>query len=234
MSSSTVASSSMRNSHPWMWALNGGCSTEGRGTKCLIWRRGWTTQKETQWVSAVNRSEWTPMFYPGCWEWLSVSLKVTTQILQIQKPHQVVVCYVSLYVFSAWRKERLQHGCLRGRWGWCLCDPEQAAGFGRGGLHLYRSFRPFPRAASHSTPCYSWVSLWSDLSNQEHPQPALHSSPVSLCPEPPHVSLSEEKLVLKTESPQTLSCHCSKYYPLDAQVCELCCRWNIIAPLDAI
>lgn len=38
-----------------------------------------------------------------------------------------------------------------------------------------------------------------------------------LFPEPPIVSLSQEKLVSK-KSPQTLSCHCSKYYPLDAQV----------------
>lgn len=37
--------------------------------------------------------------------------------------------------------------------------------------------------------------------------------------EPPHVSLSEEKLVLKAKSPQTLSCHCTKYYSLDVQVC---------------
>lgn len=38
--------------------------------------------------------------------------------------------------------------------------------------------------------------------------------------EPPCVSLSEEKLIHKGQSPQTLSCHCAKYYPLDAQVSE--------------
>ncbi|XP_076010931.1 tapasin-related protein isoform X2 [Genypterus blacodes] len=36
--------------------------------------------------------------------------------------------------------------------------------------------------------------------------------------QPPHVSLSEQKLVLNTKTPQMLSCHCSKYYPLDAQM----------------
>ncbi|MEQ2232535.1 hypothetical protein ILYODFUR_012457, partial [Ilyodon furcidens] len=35
--------------------------------------------------------------------------------------------------------------------------------------------------------------------------------------QPPQVSLSEEKLVLSKGSPQTLSCHCAKYYPLEAQ-----------------
>ncbi|XP_008278407.1 tapasin-related protein, partial [Stegastes partitus] len=34
--------------------------------------------------------------------------------------------------------------------------------------------------------------------------------------QPPHVSLSEGKRV--SGSPQTLSCHCSKYYPLDVQM----------------
>ncbi|XP_040900192.1 tapasin-related protein [Toxotes jaculatrix] len=43
--------------------------------------------------------------------------------------------------------------------------------------------------------------------------------------QPPHVSLSEEKLVLK--SPQTLICHCSKYYPLDAQM-----EWLSLSPTD--
>ncbi|XP_068425546.1 tapasin-related protein [Clinocottus analis] len=45
--------------------------------------------------------------------------------------------------------------------------------------------------------------------------------------QPPHVSLSEEKLVLKTKSPQTLSCHCAKYYPLDAQI-----EWLSLSPTD--
>ncbi|KAK9513984.1 hypothetical protein VZT92_027476 [Zoarces viviparus] len=45
--------------------------------------------------------------------------------------------------------------------------------------------------------------------------------------QPPHVSLSEEKLVLKTESPQTLSCHCANYYPLDAQM-----EWLSLSPAD--
>ncbi|XP_053287915.1 tapasin-related protein [Pleuronectes platessa] len=45
--------------------------------------------------------------------------------------------------------------------------------------------------------------------------------------QPPHVSLSEEKLVLKKESPQTLSCHCSNYYPLDAQM-----EWLSMSPTD--
>lgn len=43
--------------------------------------------------------------------------------------------------------------------------------------------------------------------------------------EPPHVSLSEEKLILKT--PQTLKCYSSKYYPLDAQV-STNLLWQII------
>ncbi|XP_026173312.1 tapasin-related protein [Mastacembelus armatus] len=44
--------------------------------------------------------------------------------------------------------------------------------------------------------------------------------------QPPDVSLSEEKLVLK-KSFQTLSCHCSKYYPLDAQM-----EWSSLSPTD--
>ncbi|XP_070691528.1 tapasin-related protein [Pempheris klunzingeri] len=43
--------------------------------------------------------------------------------------------------------------------------------------------------------------------------------------QPPHVSLSEEKLVLKT--PQTLSCHCAEYYPLDVQM-----EWLFLSPTD--
>ncbi|XP_028280265.1 tapasin-related protein isoform X2 [Parambassis ranga] len=43
--------------------------------------------------------------------------------------------------------------------------------------------------------------------------------------QPPHVSLSEEKLVLKKA--QTLSCHCSKYYPLDSQL-----EWLSLSPKD--
>ncbi|XP_076593654.1 tapasin-related protein [Chaetodon auriga] len=45
--------------------------------------------------------------------------------------------------------------------------------------------------------------------------------------QPPHVSLSEEKLVLKTTSRQTLSCHCAKYYPLDAKM-----EWSYLSPTD--
>nr|XP_019948212.1 PREDICTED: tapasin-related protein [Paralichthys olivaceus] len=45
--------------------------------------------------------------------------------------------------------------------------------------------------------------------------------------QPPHVSLSEEKLVLKTKSPQTLSCHCNKYFPLDVQI-----EWLSMSPMD--
>ncbi|XP_024123610.1 tapasin-related protein isoform X1 [Oryzias melastigma] len=41
--------------------------------------------------------------------------------------------------------------------------------------------------------------------------------------QPPHVSLSEEKLILKT--PQTLKCYSSKYYPLDAQI-----EWLFVSP----
>uniref|UniRef100_A0A8C8BTX5 TAP binding protein like n=1 Tax=Oncorhynchus tshawytscha TaxID=74940 RepID=A0A8C8BTX5_ONCTS len=41
---------------------------------------------------------------------------------------------------------------------------------------------------------------------------------VSLSSEPPHVSLSEEKLVFRDELPQKLSCHCKNYYPLDVQM----------------
>ncbi|CAG6015104.1 unnamed protein product, partial [Menidia menidia] len=45
--------------------------------------------------------------------------------------------------------------------------------------------------------------------------------------QPPHVSLSEEKLVLNKKSDQTLSCHCNKYYPLDAQM-----EWLSLSPTD--
>ncbi|CAN9513723.1 unnamed protein product [Ophioblennius macclurei] len=43
--------------------------------------------------------------------------------------------------------------------------------------------------------------------------------------QPPRVSLSKEKLVLK--SPQTLSCHCDKYYPLDSEM-----EWFFLSPSD--
>ncbi|KAI9515373.1 hypothetical protein NQZ68_026106 [Dissostichus eleginoides] len=46
--------------------------------------------------------------------------------------------------------------------------------------------------------------------------------------QPPEISLSEEKIVLKTDPPQTLSCHCSKYYPLDAQM-----EWWSLSPEDS-
>lgn len=45
--------------------------------------------------------------------------------------------------------------------------------------------------------------------------------------QPPHVSLSKEKLILKTTSSQELSCHSSKYYPLDAQM-----EWFSLSPTD--
>ncbi|XP_028325598.1 tapasin-related protein [Gouania willdenowi] len=41
----------------------------------------------------------------------------------------------------------------------------------------------------------------------------------------PYISLSEDKLVL--ESPHTLICHCSKFYPLDAQM-----EWFTLSPTD--
>ncbi|TNN02755.1 hypothetical protein fugu_010242 [Takifugu bimaculatus] len=44
--------------------------------------------------------------------------------------------------------------------------------------------------------------------------------------QPPQVSLSQQKLVLKAE-PQTLSCHCSEYYPLDVQM-----EWWLLFPTD--
>ncbi|XP_067305267.1 tapasin-related protein isoform X2 [Pseudorasbora parva] len=36
--------------------------------------------------------------------------------------------------------------------------------------------------------------------------------------QPPHVTLSEEKLTFQDSTPQKLSCHCNRYYPLDVQV----------------
>lgn len=54
--------------------------------------------------------------------------------------------------------------------------------------------------------------------------PSMFSNFSSVFSEPPHISLSEEMLVLK--SPQTLICHCSKYYPLDAQVCNSVFKCN--------
>nr|XP_046255194.1 tapasin-related protein [Scatophagus argus] len=45
--------------------------------------------------------------------------------------------------------------------------------------------------------------------------------------QPPHVALSEEKLVLNTQSSQTLSCHATKYYPLDVQM-----EWSFLSPTD--
>ncbi|XP_072250119.1 tapasin-related protein [Leuresthes tenuis] len=45
--------------------------------------------------------------------------------------------------------------------------------------------------------------------------------------QPPHVSLSVEKLALDKKSSQTLSCHCSKYYPLDAEI-----EWLFLSPSD--
>ncbi|XP_061675784.1 tapasin-related protein [Syngnathoides biaculeatus] len=45
--------------------------------------------------------------------------------------------------------------------------------------------------------------------------------------QPPSVSLSKKKLILKGNTAQTLSCHCSQYYPLEAQV-----EWLSQAPTD--
>ncbi|XP_068179239.1 tapasin-related protein [Antennarius striatus] len=45
--------------------------------------------------------------------------------------------------------------------------------------------------------------------------------------QPPHVFLSKEKLYFKSESSQTLSCHSTKYYPLDVQM-----EWLFISPTD--
>ncbi|CAJ1062510.1 tapasin-related protein [Xyrichtys novacula] len=45
--------------------------------------------------------------------------------------------------------------------------------------------------------------------------------------QPPHVSLSEETLVLNAKSPTTLSCHCAKYHPLDVQM-----EWLSLSPTD--
>ncbi|XP_078108757.1 tapasin-related protein [Sander vitreus] len=56
-----------------------------------------------------------------------------------------------------------------------------------------------------------------------HAQQVIHLNVI----QPPHVSLSEERLILKSESPQTLSCHCTKYYPLDAQM-----EWLSLSPTD--
>lgn len=42
-----------------------------------------------------------------------------------------------------------------------------------------------------------------------------------LYPEPPDVKLSEEKLIFEDSTPQKLSCHCHRYYPLDVQVSSL-------------
>ncbi|XP_077064758.1 tapasin-related protein isoform X2 [Siphateles boraxobius] len=36
--------------------------------------------------------------------------------------------------------------------------------------------------------------------------------------QPPHVTLSEEKLIFQDSTPQKLICHCQRYYPLDVQV----------------
>ena len=44
---------------------------------------------------------------------------------------------------------------------------------------------------------------------------------VSFPPEPPKVSLSEEKVIYQEEPAQKLSCHCNSYYPLDVEVCLL-------------
>ncbi|XP_013879936.1 tapasin-related protein [Austrofundulus limnaeus] len=46
--------------------------------------------------------------------------------------------------------------------------------------------------------------------------------------QPPDVSLSKENLVLNTKKPTTLSCHCNKYYPLDAEM-----EWFYLSPTDA-
>lgn len=45
--------------------------------------------------------------------------------------------------------------------------------------------------------------------------------------QPPQVSLSKQRLVLDTQSPQTLSCYSAKYYPLDAQM-----EWLSLSPTD--
>lgn len=45
--------------------------------------------------------------------------------------------------------------------------------------------------------------------------------------QPPHVFLSEERLYSQTNSPTKLSCHCAKYYPLDAEI-----EWLSFSPSD--
>lgn len=56
-----------------------------------------------------------------------------------------------------------------------------------------------------------------------HAQQVIHLHVI----QPPHVSLSEDKLYLQTNSPTKLSCHCAKYYPLDVQM-----EWLSFSPTD--
>uniref|UniRef100_A0A673HZ57 Tapasin-related protein-like n=1 Tax=Sinocyclocheilus rhinocerous TaxID=307959 RepID=A0A673HZ57_9TELE len=45
--------------------------------------------------------------------------------------------------------------------------------------------------------------------------------------QPPRIALSEEKLIFQDSTPQKLSCHCDRYYPLDVQV-----EWFSQAPSE--
>ncbi|XP_056143062.1 tapasin-related protein [Lampris incognitus] len=44
---------------------------------------------------------------------------------------------------------------------------------------------------------------------------------------PPHVSLSEQKLVFQAELPKILSCNCKNYYPLDVEI-----EWLSLSPTE--
>lgn len=132
---------------------------------------------------------------------------------------------------SRWRTSRRQRerhaGGGRGR---RLCDLEQAEGSRWRHLHLHSQRRPLPRPADRPAPRCPWVPDDSPRpSDLEVPQVVFQLPPLLLSclvwfgfvlfSEPPGLSLSEEKLIHKDKSPQILSCHCTKYFPLDAQVC---------------
>lgn len=87
---------------------------------------------------------------------------------------------------------------------------------------LSRLSRSFSSTSFVSIPLFGIIPLCSVMCVWFFPAVAA---------EPPQVSLSQQKLVLKAEL-QTLSCHCSEYYPLDVQVCKR--HWMVTWPRSVL
>lgn len=127
--------------------------------------------------------------------------------------------FFCVFFFSVLRTEELE--CRRrpcGCAGERVSDLEQSEGHWWGDVHLLCHSGKVPGPADHPAVCSTYVLHRLNSSSLFFIQSV---SVFFFFTEPPQVSISEEKLVLRTASPQVLRCHCSKYYPLSAQVCCL-------------